>query len=283
MALVLAGYLALLAAGLAANTLVLSLGGPSQAEMGLLPFTAAITTGGGAALTARLQNAEHATRSAHDEVSWRLSRTRQQLWVERRRLGIALHGQVQAALTACEFLIRHHLAQLSDGVTPAPLPPALALRLDAALLVATNLEEPSARETIAGSLSEVTGTWADVFPLDLEITPEAHIALDEDPDCRDATVEAARELLLNAARHGHPSAAQLKVYLWSPHVVEVILTEESHGASSRPTSAPGFGHHLLDSISLGWSSIPTPLGRISRVRLAVAAGPGGQAGAATGP
>lgn len=268
MALVLTGYVVLLVSGLAGNAHITNLGSQSQAETALLVFTAAVASGGGAALDARLQAAEQATEHARDQSSWQVSRTRQQLWAESRRLAITLHGQVQAALTACEFLIRRWL----ETAEAAPVAPLIE-RLHEALARAAGLQSPEIPATVRAGLEEVALTWRGILPVTLATDVEAERALDNDQDGRDAVIEVTRELLLNAVRHGRAHEVRVDAQLGAPQVVALTVTERGVPGGPTDTPAPegaGFGFKLLDSVSLGWVTRTSANTRVTEVHLATA-------------
>ncbi len=257
--------------GLAAASLLAAWGGHPRAETALLAFTAAASVGGGAALDTRLRRAERETERARDETSWQLGRIQQQLWAERRRLAIALHGQVQATLTACEFLLRRWLDDPSaDDLGGESLMNRVAQALTTAAAVGSGADS----DTVGEGLAEVVQTWDGILGIEVDLQPAAEAALNADPDGRVAAVEVVRELLLNAARHGRARFVKVQVRLWQPRVIDLTVVEHGDASTGEPTvQRNGLGRRLLDETTLGWAAHQHGNSRTTEVRLATTVAP----------
>ncbi len=262
-------YAVLLVVGLVSLTIATDLGAPRLPQAALLPFVTAVTVGGASAVHAERRRAELATETVISETEWSVSRIKEQLWAERRRLAITLHGHVQATLTACEVLIRNWLAN------PALLPSTdLLSRIDDSLVGLADLTPPPLGDTVESAGARIASVWEGILAVRWSVSADARAALDSDPDCQDATLEALRELLLNAVRHGGATRAEVSVVLLNGRTVRLTVVETGSPRTPAPRLArnegrePGIGLALLDDISLDWLVRQLPDRRITDVLLA---------------
>lgn len=240
---------------------------PVLAEVALLPWIATVSTGGAAALSAHRGQMAEETEQLIGETQWQLNRAHQQLWAQRRRLAVILHGRVQASLTACELLLRQ-----------ARRAPDVAGRADALERVRTGLryavnfdDEPQAN-SVTHRIEELARTWTGVIDVEHRCDFIAAARLAVDRDANDAIMEAVRELVLNAVRHGTATRVGIHITPQGARTIRVAVTEPS-GQDERTMqgrSTGGLGLALLESLALTMDITSTPSERTTTVVFATA-------------
>jgi len=208
-------------------------------------------------------------RAAHRVIAqteWDLRRTRQRLWAQRRRLALALHGRVQANLTAAGLVLRQARAGLDAS---GELDAVLIDRVRGTLALAAELDaKPS--HTVEERLALVTGIWAGILAVELQLRPGGLRLLSANDDAADACVEVLREILLNAVRHSAADRAQVVVGAAGPALVGLRVLEVAAGRTpvAAESDGSGVGRSLIDSLAVDWAVIDEPEQRVTVALLA---------------
>lgn len=283
LAIVFGVYAVMIAIGVTAAALA-GVARPSP-EAWILPTLVAALTGGANALDARARRSEHAAEIVLAEIEWQIGRTHQQLWAERRRLAVILHGQVQAVLTACVALIDQWL----DNAVAMDAP-ALATRLRETLEHTTDLDESKQVQRFESSVYELVTTWTGVIDIEATISDAAAAALDADADGCYAATEAVRELVLNTVRHSHATHVAVTADLRDGRVVELVVAARETTAlpdrrdqartdasvvvdrRQRDRGTAGIGLSLLDSIAMSWTTVESAGRRTTTLRIPTGGG-----------
>lgn len=213
------------------------------------------------------------------QTEWDLRRTRQRLWAQRRRLALALHGRVQANLTAAGLVLRQASAGLA---ATGELDATLIERVRSTLALAEQLDATPSRG-VEERLSLVTGVWAGILAVDLEVRPGGLRLLSGNDDAADACVEVLREVLLNAVRHSEAERAQVIVGSVGPSLIGLRVLEVAAGRTPTGDSdGTGVGRSLIDSLAVDWAVLAEPGRRVTVALLAGGVGGTVLAGGAGG-
>jgi len=213
------------------------------------------------------------------QTDWDLRRTRQRLWAQRRRLALALHGRVQANLTAAGLVLRQAQAGLEET---GELDATLIDRVRSTLELAAQLDSKPSR-TVEERLALVTGVWAGILTVDLQLRPGGLRMLTANDDAADACVEVLREVLLNAVRHSEADRAQVVVGAVGPALIGLRVVEVAAGRTPTGGSdGTGVGSSLIDSLAVDWAVLAEPDRRITVALLAGGLGGALLAGGAGG-
>jgi signal transduction histidine kinase len=263
-------YLLLFVAGVSALLVLRSADAAGPLEAFLAPATITAISGGVAAAGLAQSQEAAAARAVIRRTQWDLRRTRQRLWAQRRRLAMALHGRVQANLTAAGLV----LSRAADGLAAGqPLDPGVIAQVRQTLVLAAwidNAPPSPARERLAS----IAAVWAGVLDVALDLRPNAEDALEANRDAADACSAVLREILLNAVRHGGASSADVVVGL--DHSTVCVRVRETRPGPPPPagTKSKGLGRSLIDSLAVDWAERDAPDGRTTVVLLAAGDAPG---------
>ena len=270
-AVVAASYLMLFAIGLGTLWVVRDLQPASSLEALLAPALVTVGSGGIAAATLVHSREAARARAVIRRTQWDQRRTRQRLWAQRRRLAMALHGRVQANLTAAALVLSAAGDSLEAG---GSLDPAVIAQVRHTLTLAAWIDNapPGAPRERLTSIADV---WSGVLQVGLELRPQAEELLDVSRDVADAAVEVLREILLNAVRHGGAASARVVIGLDRGSMVCLRVAERRSGPRpSRASQEPGLGRSLIDSLAVDWAEQDAAEGRITVVLLAGGPTPG---------
>ncbi len=262
-------YLVLYLLGL--TTLLIAMVGeqPTPLEAFLMPALLAMIAGGISAFARIREDESAAARSLIRRTNWELHRTRQRLWARRRRLATALHGRVQANLTAASLILGGARNQLRTG---GALDAEVIERVRSTVALANPVDEAPI-ETPEQRLHTVTSVWAGVLDVSLDLRPGGLAMMAGAPDLSDACVEVVREILLNSVRHS--GATQAEVVIGSDHRSLLGIRVREMNATRTPLGAiggPGLGRTLIDSLAVDWAETDGEEGRLTVALLAAGSG-----------
>lgn len=269
-------YVVMYLLGLTALILVSSTGLTGSLEAFLLPPLLAIISGGISAGATAWSTESAAARAMIRRTELGARFTRQQLWARRRRLALALHGRVQANLTAASLMLSMARTRL---LSTGELDDAEIDRIRGTVGNAELIDEipSSAPSERLANLAEV---WTGVLNVEVDLRPEGEVLLNTVPDAADACIEVVREVLLNAVRHSRATHAEVVIGADAPGLLCVRVTERV--AARVPLGAvggPGLGRTLIDSLAVDWAESDTDEGRITVAMLAAGEGGSGAHGA----
>lgn len=272
-AVVFAIYLVLYLLGL--TTLIIAMVGdePTPLEAFLMPALLAMIAGGISAFARIREDESAAARSLIRRTNWELHRTRQRLWARRRRLATALHGRVQANLTAASLILGGARNQMHKGGT---LDAEVIERVRSTVALANPMDE-APTETPEQRLHTVTSVWAGVLDVSLDLRPGGLAMMTGAPDLSDACIEVVREILLNSVRHS--GATQAEVVIGSDQRSLLGIRVREMNATRTPLGAiggPGLGRTLIDSLAVDWAETDGEEGRLTVALLAAGSGGSGE-------
>lgn len=260
-----ATYLVMYLVGLAALLQAALAGVWIPLEAVLMPPLLAGTLGGVEA-GARTSADERATaRRLIARTTWDLRRTRQQLWALRRRLALALHGRVQANLTAAGLVLGMAVQEFErEGTVDAAEIQRVRESLDLADRIDVTPSAPA-----VDRLGQVAKVWVGIMQVDLDLRPVGVALLASSEDVADACVEVLREILLNAVRHGEATSALASVGAVGDSLLGIRVKERSPGrAPAAVSDGSGVGRSLMSSLAMDWAERDDPDGRTTVALLA---------------
>lgn len=178
------------------------------------------------------------------ELEWEVARIRLDLWAQQRCFAQAIHGPLQAAITASALL----LTESSDSDARG----AVSAAHDRIKIALDRLTEPS--DSVADwaiAVAEIERTWQGVCEVSVRVEPDARSVLDRDDPCRQAAVMVVGESVANAAVHGRATRTDIEATLRDDRFIELTITDNGNGFD--PAARTGFGSTLLDEACSRWS------------------------------
>lgn len=183
-----------------------------------------------------------------ERLTWFQVRAQSQLWLDQKRLALALHSDVQGAILAAAIKLKNAVAEsplAAQRIIPA---------VQKAITKSLKLEHEGSRPlTLAAVVATVNSTWSTLISLTLSAPRDVSRAIERDPLALEVLAEVIKELHLNSFKHGR--AAQCTVELaWGPSgVVNLTMRNDGSPLAVRESVEAGFGDSFLSSVSLGSS------------------------------
>lgn len=163
-----------------------------------------------------------------------------------RGISRVLHGPVQHAIAASIY----QLQSTPDAATDARVLGEVKKRVTAALELISSSE--SATPNLREAFSELTELWANVSPIDIEVSEDDLALIQRDDHAAHAVHELVGEACVNAMKHGEAS-----------HIVVTIAVDrearlinvgvQNDGKPLAVDARNGLGSKLLDEMCISWS------------------------------
>ncbi len=255
-----AAYVLLYLVGLTFYQIASEMHAPAPLEAFVMPALLAMLGGWGAAFVTLSRVERASARAMIRRTNWELRHTRQRLWAQRRRLATALHGRVQANLTAASLMLSMSRDQLSDN---GVLNQETVKKVREALALAALIDQPPSGAPDR-RIEMVTSVWEGVLTVSLDLRPGGLCLLSANRDLTDACTEVLREILLNSVRHSGATGAEVVIGSASPDLLCLRVTELS--ATRQPLGrlgGPGLGRSLIDSLAVDWAENTDQRGRVT--------------------
>lgn len=183
---------------------------------------------------------------------------RRELWRERRRLALTVHGPIQSALVAAAVT----LARPDFTVEQVP---ALVESLEQAMGHIERAAGP--QPPIESAARDLATLWTDSAHFAFTADTSALDVIDRDEALRAVVIEILREGVSNAVRHGAAEAIAARINRSARDVLQVAIEDDGDGP---PLSAtPGLGSSMLDEVALEWSLTRQGSSTLLRVDLAL--------------
>ena len=185
-------------------------------------------------------------------------------WFQDRALSLALHGPVQAAISAAAY--RLNSAMKSGEVTPE-----LVDQVRAHIKAKLDVLGDSTREAVpfAEGISSIVGTWEGVCQVEPVIDPDVSRLLDGDAPLRACLVAIATEGVSNAVRHGGSTAVDLRMSIDSDAGVVLVnmASRAPHRQELPPLRTSGLGMRQINDCAITWKLEVEPDGQCLRAAL----------------
>jgi len=167
---------------------------------------------------------------------------RRELWRERRRLALTVHGPIQSALVTAAMTMAR------PGFNADQIP-GLAARLDQAMAhIGRSAGPPPPIEVAARDLAAL---WIGSAEITFNDTGNVLALLGTDEALRTVVIEVMREGVSNAVRHGSADVIVISLSRPAREIMRIAILDDGDGAPSLVT--PGLGSAMLDDIAVSWS------------------------------
>lgn len=234
-----AGVIALLGTPGADRTIFISGGGLFVS--GVVLLTAAVAT------VLRCQRAtEQELIASTEQLQFQLVRLRQAQWLQRQGLARALHGPVQAAVTAAALRLD---AAVRSGEKGNELLESERQTLLAAVDVLDTAD--SSDYTLDLALERISGTWEGLCEITSQVDAAAAASLAEDTIAAAVVVDLMTEAVSNAVRHGEAEHIFISITIDEKHLLTLTIRDDGHSQSVEVFH--GLGSALLDDCTIEWT------------------------------
>ena len=185
-------------------------------------------------------------------------------WFQDRALSLALHGPVQAAISAAAYRLN---SAMKSGEVTAELVDQVRADIKAKLDVLGD----STHETtpFLEGISSIVGTWEGVCQVEPVIDPDVSRLLDGDAPLRACLVAIATEGVSNAVRHGGSTAVDLRMSIDSDAGVVLVnmASRAPHRQELPPLRTSGLGMRQINDCAITWKLEVEPDGQCLRAAL----------------
>lgn len=179
------------------------------------------------------------------DLRWELARARELERQRRRMLANALHGGVQAALTAAYLRIQNDAA---PGVLSVDT--VNEIRADLQESIDRLAEATSPPRHVDEVMDLVRANWAGVTDIAFTCPPDVKLALLHDQSCLSGVNDTIPELCFNAIKHAN--ASHIEVALSWDTSRSLLITVRNDGSPPREDYRAGLGDMTLEQCGLWW-------------------------------
>lgn len=175
-----------------------------------------------------------------------ISRFRQEIWLNNRRMASVLHGPVQAALYAASMKLSSAnqvsvelIAEVEHDITSA------IERLDS--------QHALDNEDFAETINQIVSLWRGSCEISVFTSDECSRALYADRNGAACVVEVVQEAVSNAIKHGKASNASVMITLASPAIAAVRVRNDGKPIQAQGADSNGLGTQILDEVCHSWT------------------------------
>ena len=191
-----------------------------------------------------------------------ISRLRQEIWLNNRRMASVLHGPVQAALYAAGMKLSS--TKHIDNALVADVERDIAQAVDR-----IDLDLDLEGDDFAEVINQIVSLWRGSCEISVFTTDECSEALYADRNAAACVVEVVQEAVSNAVKHGKASNASVMISK-SGQLAEVRVRNDGKALPDTEKSRGGLGTQILDEICHSWSLENRSKGVLLVARIALA-------------
>ena len=179
------------------------------------------------------------------DLSWAVSRIRNEQHQRSRNLGRKLHGEIQARFSSAFLMLQN---SQNNPETTKSLINEIADNLEKDVL---KLDEPNSNvQKLDEVLDNVTQTWQGVSSISFVADETLKKQIERDKLCQTALVDVIPELCFNSIKHGKASEVMVSIEKSSPKTI--LLKVADNGQKVAGKSNKGLGTKLLNECAISW-------------------------------
>lgn len=181
-------------------------------------------------------------------------RLRQAQWFQNKVLSRALHGPIQAAVTAAAL-------RLDAAIRSGEVDDRLVGRVREQLIDALGTlgsAEPHLAST-SEALTRLRSTWDGLCEVSMKLPSGGAEMLARDSLLRSCVIDIVTEAVSNAVRHGGATRTEIEIAV-APADRDVLLLITSDGTRGRAERGTGLGTRILDDCTMEWNLEKTSTG-----------------------
>ena len=179
----------------------------------------------------------------NEDMALVTSQLRQQVWLDRKRVAMVLHGSVQGALYSAAIRLSREASPSAEAVASVQKDITDAL----SELAGAKSEDFDFEDV----LDNITALWEDSIDFKIHLDPAALTTLNRNHDSAECAIEVLREAINNSVKHGHAEMVEIQIDRSSRGLIS--LTVVNDGRPIPDDSEQGYGSSLLDELTHRWS------------------------------
>ena len=180
----------------------------------------------------------------NEDMALLTSQLRQQVWLDRKRVAMVLHGSVQGALYAAAIRLSREPEPTAESIK--------GVEADIASALAELAKAKSERVDFEQVLDEITAIWEDAIDFQIKIEPEAIEILNRKNDCAESAIEVVREAINNAVKHSRTETIAIEICKLGKGLISVSVANQGQLSE---TAEKGYGSTVLDELTHQWKLI----------------------------
>lgn len=185
-------------------------------------------------------------RDQNDDLEWELVRARATARHNRHAVSTALHGNVQATLSAAVLQLQRAM-NAGDDVENA----LANAKNEAKQSIDFTIDFDKPPVPVQNTINEVTELWFGLSRIENKISVEDIAAINADPICARTVNELIVELCVNALKHANATEISIAGNWINNRVFELVVANNCIEMSESENTA-GIGTRLLEELTLGW-------------------------------
>lgn len=201
------------------------------------------------------------TREANTQLGLLISSLRQELWINRRRLALILHGPIQGALYAAAIKLGR-----ADTLTPE-IVDEVQVDLTDALSQLDEAAKFDAKQ-MRTQFADISDLWFGTCNVSFSVTNAVYDILVEHPHAAECVLEIIQEGTVNAIKHGESTRIDVTIHNRKHNVLTIIM--ENDGVQGTGNIDPGLGSRILDEITHQWTRKYTANGVVLKAEVSLA-------------
>jgi len=197
------------------------------------------------ALDAALRRVEADLEAAAIALDRAVVRVQQVAWQRQRVLALAIHGPLQARVSAAALRLEQRIA---DGTATADaVDEALRTVLDA--LDQIDVAADAEVGDLVADLEDVAEAWDGVCAVGIAVDGALARRIDHDPVSARVVVDVFTEACSNAVRHARAQTVDLRIDEDAAGLLNLVVRDDGRGGGG---TGDGLGTRLLNEVALSW-------------------------------
>jgi two-component sensor histidine kinase len=179
------------------------------------------------------------------DLSWGVSRIRNEQHQRSRNLGRKLHGEIQAQFASAFLIIQNNQ---NDPAKAQSMVINLASGLEKDVEKLSDISTKN--QKLDEMIEKLKQTWQGVAVINFEANQEVIDNVDKDNLCSTALLDIIPELCFNSIKHGQASEVEVSLTHINPKII--LLQVKNNGLVGDKDSQKGLGTKLLDECAISW-------------------------------
>lgn len=174
-------------------------------------------------------------------------RAQSQLWLDQKRLALALHSDVQGTILAAAMQLQQAVA--AGGAEAQRVLPRVEQTIRKSLLLASSDAKVA---KITSVVNKINKTWSSLVSLTVNAPKNVTSAIQSDPLAQEVVCELIKELHMNSFKHGRASECVITLSLSEPGVLHLQMRNNGAALPVQKSSGGGLGESFFQTVTLSY-------------------------------